>query len=111
MKTLIIAATIATLGTTVSAQDSLPFGVIGSAEYAIEAEVFESRLGISYDALGMTFEPILVGTYVSGGNFEFSGAELNAIYSINQNVDLYGRVDFDSDFDYDEFTIGLGFRF
>lgn len=114
MKTLIAAAAIATLGTAASAQDpslGLPFNVIGSAEYAVEAEAFEGKFGVSYAIGDLTLAHMVVATYTSADSLDFAGVELNAIYAVSPNLNAYGRVDLDGDFAYDELTIGVGFNF
>lgn len=83
---------------------------VGSAEYAVEAERFETQLGIEYTYNQFSVRPVLVGEYVNS-DFNFVGAEIGVIYNVNSNVNFYGSLDFDQDFDYSEATVGVAFRF
>lgn len=83
---------------------------IGETEYAIEAETFSVEAGAeyTYDAWRFTGVTQFDDTC---DDFEFTGVELEAGYSIGKNVEAYVRLETDDDLEYDETVVGATFRF
>lgn len=110
MKNVMIASALALgLTATVASADGLDF--VGNAEYAFEAEVFETNVGVEYATGAWTVTPLLTATYDDANELDFAGAEVTVNYEVNASWDVYGTVEADSDFEYDEFTVGAAFRF
>ncbi len=98
----------AALATAASAED---LSFIGSAEYAFEAEAFETKLGAQYDVNNWTFIGLLVAEDTSTTDLDFTGAELVGAYAVNENIDLFAKLETDGDLNYEETTIGTAFKF
>lgn len=110
MKTAIFAAALALTATTASAE-GFGFSIVGNAEYAVEAETIETNLGAELLVLdAITITPLVTFAGSTDG-FEFAGVELNAAYNVTKNIYVYGRVEADKDFDYNEAAIGVSFAF
>lgn len=110
MKTIITAAAITTFSTAAMAAD---LGVIGNVEYLLEAEALETTVGVEYDI----FNGVVL-TAVVDASFNFAtddanidGATIAAQYGLTNNIATYVAVDVDGDFEYEELTVGVGFRF
>lgn len=88
-------------------------GVIGSAEYAVEAETFTFTAGYETTMpFGLILRPELEADYVRADEeFDFNGASLEAIYPINQTTSAYIELDTDDELKYDELTVGASFKF
>ena len=84
---------------------------VGSAEYAFEAEAFETKLGAQYDVSNWTFVGLLVAEDTSTTDLDFTGVELVGAYAVNENIDLYAKLETDGDLNYEETTIGTAFKF
>jgi len=95
--------------TTAAFAEDLSF--VGSAEYAFEAEAFETKLGGQYDIDNWTFIGLVVAEDTSTTDFDFTGIEVGAAYAVNANVDLYAKLETDGDLNYEETTIGTAFKF
>lgn len=107
----IMLGTVAALGfSTAAYAGDLDF--VGETEYAFEAEVFSLEAGAEYYVNQFRFTGV---TQFSDDNidddFEFTGVELEAGYSIAQGVEAYVRLVTDEDLEYDETVIGASFRF
>lgn len=110
MKNLIIAAVVATSFTAGAAYaDGLGFG--GYGEYAIESETLEFGLNASYEIDALTLSTEAVFTKPNGVDLDFTEVTVGAAYALDGNVSLYTEVLFDSEFEYDEATIGVSFSF
>lgn len=84
---------------------------VGYSEYAVEAKSFEVGAGAEvYLAKGFYLTPMVVGSGPSN-DFTFDHAEVKATYILNENVNVYGKVKTDSDFNYDEAIVGVAFQF
>lgn len=110
MKTAIFATALAITSTAASAE-GLALAFAGNAEYAVEAETFETNLGAVIGVMpSLTFAPSV--TFAGNSdNFEFTGVEVGATYNLTSNFDLYGVVEADKDFNHSETTIGVAFSF
>ena len=87
-------------------------GFVGYGEYAFEAEVFETGVGMEfgfYDRLVIT--PTLTANYTEADGLEFAGADITADYTLNETVGLYATLAADSDLEYQDFTVGASFNF
>lgn len=85
--------------------------ILGYGEYAVEAETFELGAGAEFivaDRLIVT--PMVVGFGVSE-DFKFDRLEVKASYDLNENVDLYGKIETDEDLNYAETTVGVALQF
>ena len=96
------------LATAASAED---LSFVGNAEYAFEAEVFSTDLGVQYDIDNWTLVGLVNVEDTSTTDISFTGAELSAAYAVNANVDLYAILETDEDLNYEETTIGTAFKF
>lgn len=97
----------------VPAQTEVYYGnwdVIGQAEYQFAASRTEMRLGVEYSYANFAVRPMVVGEYVNS-DFNFVGTEVQAIYGVSDNVNLYGSVMLDNNFDYANAEVGVAFRF
>ena len=103
---MIVAA--ATLGLTGTAYAG-DLAFVGETEYAIEAETFSVEAGAEYAVGDFTITPLAKMDDVNG-DFDFTGAELEVGYAVTTNVTIYGRVEADDDFEYDEALVGPAFR-
>jgi outer membrane cobalamin receptor len=111
MKSFTIVAIFAAFTSSATAQ-SFDYSFIGSAEYSVESEVFETEIGVDFgltDRIVVT--PMLTFNNATNQTFDFAGAELSVNYQVNYNFDVYGRVEFDQDFDYNETVIGVSWQF
>lgn len=104
-----IAAT-TTLALSTAAAQANDLSWVGSTEYAIEAETFSVDVGVEYGVGNFTFAPLLTMDD-AGDNFDFTGAELEVGYAVSANVTVFGRIEADEDFDYDEAVVGASFKF
>ena len=110
MKNLVLAAAAALAFTAGAASaDGLGFG--GYGEYAFEAEAFELGLNASYEINSLTLMTEAVFTKPNAVEFGFEEVTVGATFAVHGNVDLYGKVAFDEDFDYNETTVGVAFKF
>lgn len=108
MKTLVVAAAIALTTTAASAQD---LAYVGSVEYAFEAEAVSLDFGAAMNVGNITVNPMLNAEYTSANDLDFTGVTLGVGYALTSNVGLYGSVETDGDFDYEEATMGVSFSF
>lgn len=111
MKTAIFAAAIAATSATAASADMFGVTVLGNAEYALEAETIETNIGAEvmvFDAIALT--PLVTFTGNTDG-FDFAGVELNASYRVTGNVSVYGKIEADKDFEYNDATLGVSFAF
>lgn len=109
MKTFVFAAAMAVTGTAVSAEEMNFF--VGS-EYQFEAEVVELNAGVTFVDGKFTIAPEFTAVYdTNASGFDFDSAEVTVSYAVNETVDVYGRVETDSSFEYSEAAIGITFNF
>lgn len=95
--------------TNVAAADGFSF--FGYGEYAIEAESLEFGLGTDYTIDALTLSASMTFTRPSGTEMDLDHVNIGALYSINDNLGLYGDVELDGDFEYSETTLGVAFTF
>ena len=107
MRTLALAGAFAVLSSAAMAED---FSVIGNTEYAVEAAEINTNIGVEVIFGNLIVSPLL---NISGStdSIGFAGVELNAIYAVNSTMNLYGKIEADDEFGYDEATVGVAFRF
>lgn len=103
---IVAAATLGLAGTAYAGDLS----VLGETEYAFEAEAFSVEAGVEYAVGDFTITPIAKLDDVNG-DFDFAGTELELGYAVTSTVTVYGRVEADDDFDYDEAVVGAAFKF
>lgn len=85
--------------------------VVGYGEYSVEAQTFETGIGAEFIvADSVLITPMIVGSGDVDA-FDFDHAEVKASYGLNENIDLYGKVKSDADFNYAETTVGVAFQF
>jgi len=89
------------------AQDVSPWAEL---EYATEAEILETTVGVDLAINAFTITPALVVDDASG-DFEFSSAEIEVAYSINENLQMHVRFESDEDFEHSESVLGATLRF
>jgi hypothetical protein len=107
---LATAAAVAFTATAASAESLLPVPVMGSFEYATEAETMTLDLGTQLTVGAIAITPL--ATFDDAGDtFEFTSAEVTVSYMIGNNVDLYATVEGDQDFGHAETTVGVAFSF
>lgn len=110
MKNFVFSA-IAALGLSTAAfAGDLDF--VGETEYAIEAEVLSFEAGGEYthDMFRLT-GVTQFDTNNIDDDIEFTGVELEAGYTLTENVEAYVRLETDDDLSYDEAVVGASFRF
>jgi hypothetical protein len=109
MNKIFTTAAALTLLTATTASADLYFD--GYAEYAFEAEEFETNLGVNYDYNNfMVFaDADFVDTATE--DFGFDNAEFGIGYSVTSGATVYGKVRVDDNFEYDETVVGLAFQF
>jgi hypothetical protein len=90
---------------------SADFYFDGYAEYAFEAEQFETNLGINYEYSDFVVfaDANLIDT--ADTDFTFDNAELGVGYNVTPNATVYGKVILDDNLEYDEGVVGLAFLF
>lgn len=108
-KLLALTAAVFAASAGVAAAEDLSF--LGKAEYAFEAETFETKLGAQYDIDNWTFVGLLVAEDTQTSSLEFTGVEVTGAYAVNANIDLYATIETDGDLNYEETTIGTAFKF
>lgn len=88
-------------------------GVIGSAEYALEAETFTFTAGYETTLpIGLIVRPELEAEYVRANEeFDFNGLGVDVVYPVNQTTSAYIELDTDDELKYDELTAGISFKF
>jgi hypothetical protein len=111
MKKIMLATVAAFTFAFAGAASAEGFGFGGYSEYAMEAETFEFGLNASYDVNALTFSAEAVLVKPNGDELDLDSVTLGVNYEANENANVYGKVAFDSDFDYEETTIGIAFNF
>lgn len=111
MKNMITAAAIA-LATTPAYAGGL-VDVIGTVDYLVEADDIETTVGVEHR---MSEKYILTAVAESTLDLGSSNLTLDATKfavqrNVNKNVAVYSMVALDDNFEYEELTLGLGFRF
>lgn len=106
-KTLIAAAVAALITNSASAAD---VGYFASAEYTIEAEVFETVTGATFAMGKLTMTPAIT-LNDDGQNFDFASAGFTLAYDVTSAATAYATVETDADFHYSETTVGVAFKF
>lgn len=111
MKSVILATAFVLTSTAAFASDSLlPVPVMGSVEYAVEAETTSFDLG-TYIGFGNFGLSPLANFSDASGSFDFDSAEVTATYMFGSNIDVYATIEADADFEYSEAKVGLAFSF
>ena len=108
MKTLAFAAALAISASAAAAND---LDVVGYTQYEFEAERFETGIGVEYSIDRFSFTPVLKVANAPGQSLDFDGVDFGVAYQFTDAVNGYTKVEFDSDFDYEEMTVGVSFRF
>ena len=100
----ILLATAATLAMAATASNAADFGL--ATEYAIEAEDFTTTFGVgqAFGSIYMSAEAELIDT-------DFEGVDVGVTYGLTADVSLYGVVEFDDGFEYDEAVVGIALNF
>mgnify|MGYP005992847349 CR=1 FL=1 len=110
MKQLIIGAAIAAFTIPALAADtSTTFGI----ERKLESETnhIYYDLGVSEGALGATFGFNWADTVTDNGDFNFSSAEVDLSYGVNDLLTIYVNNDFDDDLKHTETVVGGKVKF
>jgi hypothetical protein len=110
MKNLMIAAATAATLSAATAASANDLAFIGGIEYATKAEVFETTVGLEYAVNRFTLTPLLT-LNGSAGDFDMRTIELTVDYTVSSSVNLYVTIDGDRDFNHNETTLGVAFRF
>jgi len=110
MKNLMIAAATAATLSAATAASANDLAFIGGIEYATKAEVFETTVGLEYAVNRFTVTPLLT-LNDSDGDFDLQAVELTVGYTVSRNVNLYVTVEGDRNFNHNETTLGVAFRF
>jgi hypothetical protein len=85
--------------------------ILGYSEYAVEAETFELGAGAEFIVNDRLIVKTMVVGFGTDEDFQFDRLELNTSYGINENVDLYGKLETDEDLNYSETTLGVALQF
>lgn len=111
MKSVFLATAFVLTSTAAFAGDTLlPVPVMGSVEYAVEAETTSFDLG-TFVGFGNFGVSPLANFSDASGSFDFDGAEVTATYMFGTNIDLYATIEADADFEYSEAKVGVAFAF
>jgi hypothetical protein len=110
MKSVMIAAAALVAMTSFAAAAERPT-ILGYSEYAVEAETFELGAGAEFVVNDRLIVKTMVVGFGTDEDFQFDRLELNASYGINENVDLYGKLETDEDLNYSETTLGIALQF
>ena len=110
MKTTLTTVAMATVLSTAAFADSLDIEGFGVAEYELEADVVTTTVGADFGVDRWTFTPA-IALDNDGQDYAFAEAEFTVNYQANDAVNLYGTIETDQDFDYEETTFGVEFRF
>ncbi len=109
MKSVMIAVTALVAMTGMAMAETPTF--VGYSEYAVEANSFEIGAGAELYVLdGFYLTPMVIGNGDVDA-FDFTRAEVKATYVVNENIDVYGKIKTDADFNYDDAVVGVAFRF
>lgn len=117
MKTFTIVAATATALTLAActadeaAAEGLDMTVNGEVEYSIENENFAMEVGPDFAVGDFTIAPRAYASYNNDTNFDFNGVGVEAEYGLNGNVAVYGAIQTDGDFEYDDAQVGVRFKF
>lgn len=84
---------------------------VGNAQYEFKSETFETTLGVQYTYENFAAVLSVTGADTPLNSFDFVGADLTAVYSVNANFDIYGGLSVDNNWDHDATTVGVAFRF
>ena len=107
MKKLMISTVFATL---LGSAASAGVAITGYTEYAVEAQEVTLNVGTELSVASIAVSPSLDFTYADS-NGDFSGVNLDASYALTDSMSAYVEVDFNSDVEYDEATVGVSFNF
>lgn len=110
MKSVMIAAAALVAMTSFAAAAERPI-ILGYSEYAVEAETFELGAGAEFIVNDRLIVKTMVVGFGTDEDFQFDRLELNTSYGINENVDLYGKLETDEDLNYSETTLGVALQF
>lgn len=100
----ILLATAATLAMTATAATAADFGI--ATEYAIEAEDFTTTF-----AVGQAVSSVYLSAEAEVVDTTFTGVDLGMTYGLTADLSVYGVVEVDSDFEYEEAVVGIAFNF
>ena len=96
---------------TIETIDQAPIEFLGSVEYSIENETFEFEAGLAYYLTPDFTVAAVVGAMPEGGDTTFSGLDLGAYYTLDENATVYVVGEFDPDFEYEDVVVGLSLNF
>ena len=108
-KTMIASAVAMTVLAGAALAEAPKFSVY--SEYGVETKTaeFGAAAAISLnDKLTVTPEVVATG---DSSNFAFDHAAVTVNYAVATNLDVYGRIESDSDFAYDNTYVGVALRF
>ena len=113
MKTFTIAAAITAMTVTAASAEGLLAGLGGSAEaeYSIENETFSMEAGPDFAFNGFSIAPRAYGSVDANNTVHFDGVGVEAAYGVTRNLSVYGAVQADNDFKYDDAQVGVRFNF
>ena len=113
MKTFLL-ATAATFVLSTSAFAEGLLGNIGGsaeAEYSIENKTFSMEAGPDFAFGGVSLAPRAYGSVDANNTVHFDGVGVEAAYGVTRNLSVYGAVQADNDFKYDDAQVGVRFNF
>ena len=110
MKTTILATTFA-LAASGAFAEGLNIGAAGEVEYSVEGEAFAMEVGPTMTIGNIGVAPKLLTSMDSSLDLSMLGVEVEATYGLSNNLQLFGEVSADKDFDYQDLKMGVRFQF
>tara|TARA_B110000977_G_scaffold5760_1_gene8108 strand:+ start:227 stop:583 length:357 start_codon:yes stop_codon:yes gene_type:complete len=111
MKTTILATTFALAASGAFAEGLLNIGAAGEVEYSVEGEAFAMEVGPTMTIGNIGVAPKLLTSMDSSLDLSMVGVEVEATYGLSNNLQLFGEVSADKDFDYQDLKMGVRFQF
>lgn len=109
MKTILMAAAaVLALGTTAYAGD---WTFVGSTEYAVKADTLIGEVGAEYAVDRFTFTPTVEFNYRDLSSDEINSLNLNVAYKLTDEVNVYTKLEVNRNFEQQELTFGVDFRY
>lgn len=87
------------------------FTFVGDVSYAFEAEVFTGEFGVEFLVVENFFVTPTATFSYDGTDFAFDGVNVLGEYRVDRNWAVYGDLELNNDFKYQEFTLGVSMRF
>lgn len=84
--------------------------VAGSVEYNIETESLDVEVGPTVSVWLVDITPTVSASYTNS-DLTFNGVDVEVLYPVAYGLDAYVTVSTDNDFNYNDATVGIAFKF